>query len=81
MVAAQRCRHRGGRELEFLGKTFASLGEWSHGGGVCAGPTEFTEFDGYVPDAGPVLDPCAPETAYSVTELEKRRRVSVSVLP
>jgi RecB family exonuclease len=32
---------------------------------------EFTEFDGYVPDAGPVLDPCAPETAYSVTELEK----------
>lgn len=33
--------------------------------------TEFTEFDGYVPDAGPVLDPCAPETVYSVTELEK----------
>jgi ATP-dependent helicase/nuclease subunit B len=32
---------------------------------------EFTEFDGYVPDAGSVLDPCAPETAYSVTELEK----------
>lgn len=32
---------------------------------------EFTEFDGYVPDAGPVLDPCAPEIAYSVTELEK----------
>jgi RecB family exonuclease len=32
---------------------------------------EFTEFDGYVPHAGPVLDPCAPETAYSVTELEQ----------
>ena len=32
---------------------------------------EFTEFDGYVPSAGPVLDPCAPETAFSVTELEK----------
>jgi RecB family exonuclease len=32
---------------------------------------EFTEFDGYVPPAGPVLDPCAPETAYSVTELEQ----------
>lgn len=31
---------------------------------------EFTEFDGYVPDAGPALDPCAPETVYSVTELE-----------
>jgi RecB family exonuclease len=32
---------------------------------------EFTEFDGYVPNAGAVLDPCAPETAFSVTELEK----------
>ncbi len=32
---------------------------------------EFTEFDGYVPDAGPVLDPCAPKTVFSVTELEK----------
>lgn len=32
---------------------------------------EFTEFDGYVPEAGPVLDPCASEAVYSVTELEK----------
>jgi RecB family exonuclease len=32
---------------------------------------EFTEFDGYVPDAGPALDPCAPGAVYSVTELEK----------
>jgi ATP-dependent helicase/nuclease subunit B len=32
---------------------------------------EFTAFDGYVPDAGQALDPCAPETALSVTELEK----------
>jgi ATP-dependent helicase/nuclease subunit B len=32
---------------------------------------KFTEFDGYVPDAGPVLDPSAPETAYSVTDLEQ----------
>ncbi len=30
----------------------------------------FTAFDGYVPDAGAVLDPCAPESVYSVTELE-----------
>ena len=30
----------------------------------------FTEFDGYVPEAGPALDPCAPGNAYSVTELE-----------
>lgn len=31
---------------------------------------EFTEFDGYVPDAGPVLDPCSPNNVFSVTELE-----------
>jgi RecB family exonuclease len=30
----------------------------------------FTEFDGYVPAAGAVLDPCADGTALSVTELE-----------
>ena len=29
-----------------------------------------TEYDGYVPDAGGVLDPCAPKNSYSVTELE-----------
>jgi ATP-dependent helicase/nuclease subunit B len=32
---------------------------------------EFTEYDGYVPEAGPGLDPCAPGVALSVTELEK----------
>jgi ATP-dependent helicase/nuclease subunit B len=32
---------------------------------------EFTEFDGYVPEAGAVLDPCAKSTSLSVTELEK----------
>ncbi len=32
---------------------------------------EFTEFDGYVPEAGLALDPCAPGTVFSVTELEK----------
>jgi ATP-dependent helicase/nuclease subunit B len=31
---------------------------------------EFTEFDGHVPEAGAVLDPCAPENSFSVTELE-----------
>jgi ATP-dependent helicase/nuclease subunit B len=30
----------------------------------------FTEFDGHVPEAGKVLDPCAPANAFSVTELE-----------
>jgi ATP-dependent helicase/nuclease subunit B len=56
--------------LEALGPTFT---------GVTHGRTaeerresiEFTEFDGYVPDAGPTLDPCAPGTVLSVTELEK----------
>ena len=32
--------------------------------------SEFTEFDGYVPAAGSALDPCAPGTVLSVTELE-----------
>jgi ATP-dependent helicase/nuclease subunit B len=32
---------------------------------------QFTEFDGHVPEAGNVLDPCAPGNAFSVTELEK----------
>ena len=31
----------------------------------------FTEFDGYVPAAGTILDPCAPDNAFSVTELER----------
>jgi ATP-dependent helicase/nuclease subunit B len=31
---------------------------------------EFTAFDGYVPEAGPVLDPCSPKNVFSVTELE-----------
>src|SRR4051812_49378679 len=31
----------------------------------------FTEFDGYVPAAGKILDPCASTNAFSVTELEK----------
>jgi hypothetical protein len=32
---------------------------------------EFTSYDGYVPEAGLALDPCAPDVALSVTELEK----------
>ncbi len=31
---------------------------------------QFTEFDGYVPDAGPVLDPAAPGKVVSPTQLE-----------
>ena len=32
---------------------------------------DFTEFDGYVPAAGPFLDPSTEQNVYSVTELEK----------
>jgi ATP-dependent helicase/nuclease subunit B len=32
---------------------------------------EFTEFDGHVPDAGPVLDPCAAGRVVSPTQLEE----------
>jgi RecB family exonuclease len=52
-----------------LGEAFTGLAN----GLVAAGKRqtdEFTEFDGFVPDAGPMLDPCAPEAAFSVTELE-----------
>jgi ATP-dependent helicase/nuclease subunit B len=31
---------------------------------------EFTEFDGHVPEAGAVLDPCAAHNSFSVTDLE-----------
>jgi RecB family exonuclease len=31
---------------------------------------DFTEFDGHVPEAGVVLDPCAAQNSFSVTELE-----------
>jgi ATP-dependent helicase/nuclease subunit B len=30
----------------------------------------FTEYDGHVPDAGSVLDPCSAENSFSVTDLE-----------
>lgn len=56
--------------VEVLGKTFASLvnGRTAE---TMRKSDQFTEFDGYVPDAGGVLDPFASETALSVTELEK----------
>ena len=38
---------------------------------VQRGTPDFTEFDGFVPGAGTVLDPCAAANVYSVTELEK----------
>ena len=42
---------------------------------------QFTEFDGHVPEAGVVLDPCAAGNAFSVTELEKAATLSVPLLP
>lgn len=33
--------------------------------------TAFTEFDGYVPAAGPALDPCNPDRVVSPTQLEE----------
>jgi ATP-dependent helicase/nuclease subunit B len=49
--------------------TFASLAKGRKADAARASD-RFTEFDGDVPDAGKVLDPCAPANAFSVTELE-----------
>ncbi|WP_348263254.1 PD-(D/E)XK nuclease family protein [Telmatobacter sp. DSM 110680] len=56
--------------ISVLGQTFTGVAN----GLIAEGKrqsNEFTEFDGFVPGAGQVLDPCAPEAAFSVTELEK----------
>jgi RecB family exonuclease len=37
----------------------------------------FTEYDGYVPEAGLVLDPCTDERTFSVTELESAAQCPV----
>ena len=42
---------------------------------------EFTEFDGYVPEAGVVLDPCAPGHRVFGDGAGRRRGVSVPLLP
>ena len=56
-----------GRRRRCARSPASRAGAWRRG---ARRPT-FTEFDGYVPEAGPVLDPCAPGNVYSVTELEK----------
>src|ERR1700756_5355093 len=56
--------------VRVLGDAFTSLANGRTAEDM-RGSAKFTKFDGYVPHAGPVLDPCAPETAYSVTELEQ----------
>lgn len=55
---------------EILGSAFAGVAR-GHSAEAKRLSSEFTEFDGYVPDAGPLLDPCIPESVLSVTELEK----------
>ena len=60
----------GDEGIKVLDSVFTGVAQWSHGGGSRQS-AEFTEFDGYVPDAGPVLDPAAPENLFSVTELER----------
>jgi RecB family exonuclease len=56
--------------VEILGKTFGSLvnGRTAE---TMRKSDLFTEFDGYVPNAGGVLDPFTSGTALSVTELER----------
>jgi hypothetical protein len=57
---------------EGVGAVEASFGALA--GGRKAGEEReserFTEFDGFVPDAGKVLDPCAAGNSFSVTDLE-----------
>jgi hypothetical protein len=60
----------GDEGIKIVGSAFAGIAD----GRVAEGQrqsSDFTDFDGYVPDAGPALDPCAVATAYSVTELEQ----------
>lgn len=49
---------------------FPALAHGRHAMGQRA-TESFTEYDGHVPDAGPLLDPCADGVAYSVTTLQE----------
>ena len=60
----------GDRGIKVLGSAFAGVARGRAAEGKRQS-SEFTEFDGYVLDAGPAFDPCAPGIALSVTELEK----------
>ena len=55
--------------IEAVGSSFAPLARGREAAEE-RGSQSFTEFDGYVPNAGKVLDPCAVGNAYSVTDLE-----------
>jgi RecB family exonuclease len=59
----------GDKGIEAVESSFAALARGREAA-VERESASFTEFDGYVPDAGKVLDPCAAGNAYSVTDLE-----------
>ena len=81
LVAAQRRRHRQRRASTPSSAAFAGVARGRDGRGRRARPTRSPSSTATCPTAGAVLDPCAPANAVSVTELEKRRRVSVPLLP
>lgn len=59
----------GAKGVEAVEATFAALAR-GRAAGARRDSDQFTEFDGHVPAAGAVLDPCAPGNAFSVTDLE-----------
>jgi ATP-dependent helicase/nuclease subunit B len=59
----------GDEGVVMLGASFPALANGREAQRERASDT-FTEYDGYVPEAGPVLDPCAEGHISSVTELE-----------
>jgi RecB family exonuclease len=59
----------GDRGVEAVESAFAAIARGRAAAAHRDSP-DFTEFDGHVPAAGPLLDPCAPGNAFSVTELE-----------
>ena len=65
----------GSEGSDAVGATFAGVARGREAEQARASEA-FTEFDGYVPEAGAVLDPSAPGTALSVTELERAAECS-----
>lgn len=59
----------GDRGADVVSKAFAAVARGREAQ-AARESDRFTEFDGLVPGAGALLDPCNPENAYSVTDLE-----------
>lgn len=60
----------GDKGIEAVEASFAGLAQ-GRAAAERRDSVQFTEFDGHVPAAGTLLDPCAAGNAFSVTELEK----------